>query len=110
MEIQDSNSNSIKKGIIANFLNPSPYLFWTTVGTPLIFKALGLSLLTAFLFLISFYAMLVGSKIAIAIIVARSKVFIGQKLYISIMRILGIALLIFSILFFYDGFKYLQSN
>ena len=110
LEIQDSKSDSIKKGIIANFLNPSPYLFWATVGTPLIFKAFEISLITSILFLTSFYVLLIGSKITIAILVARTKVFIGQKLYISIMRILGIALLIFSILFFYDGIKYLKLN
>ncbi len=110
LEIQDSKSDSIKKGIIANFLNPSPYLFWATVGTPLIFKAFEISLIASILFLTSFYVLLIGSKITVAILVARTKVFIGQKLYISIMRILGIALLIFSILFFYDGIKYLKLN
>ncbi len=107
MELADSKSNSMKKGIIANLLNPSPYLFWVTVGTPLMFKAFDIGLLVTALFLVSFYTFLIGSKITIAIIVARTKVFIGQKLYITIMRILGIALLIFSIIFFYDGYKYL---
>lgn len=110
LEIQDTKSDSIKKGVIANFLNPSPYLFWAAVGTPLIFKAFEINLLTAILFLTSFYTFLIGSKITIAIIVARTKVFIGQRLYISIMRILGIALLIFSVLFFYDGINYLLLN
>jgi threonine/homoserine/homoserine lactone efflux protein len=108
LEIQDSKSGSIKKGIIANFLNPSPYLFWATVGTPLVFKAFEISLIASILFLASFYVMLIGSKITIAILVARSKVFIGQKSYITLMRLLGIVLLIFSILFFYDGIQYLK--
>ncbi len=106
-EIGDTKSKSMKKGIIANLLSPSPYLFWVTVGTPLLFKAFDISLLSSAMFLISFYVFLIGSKILIAIIVSRSKVFINQKLYVIIMRVLGIALLIFSIIFFYDGYKYL---
>ena len=110
LDLQDSKSESIKKGIIANFLSPSPYLFWATVGTPLIIKAFGVSLLTAVLFLTAFYTLLIGSKIAIAIVVSRTKVFIGQNTYTLIMQILGIVLLLFSILFFYDGITYLKQN
>jgi threonine/homoserine/homoserine lactone efflux protein len=110
IDIQDSKSESIKKGIIANFLSPSPYLFWVTVGTPLIFNALKINLLSAILFLISFYVFLIGSKVLIAVLVAQTKVFMNQKTYIIIMRILGLALLSFSFMFFYDGIKYLQQN
>ena len=102
-----SKSESLKKGIIANFLNPSPYLFWTTVGTPLIFDALQINLITSVLFLIAFYTFLLGSKIMIAFLTARSKLFINQKIYLIVMKILGIILIIFSLIFFYDGVKYL---
>lgn len=107
-DLRDSKSDSIKKGIIANFLNPSPYLFWTTVGMPLLFKAFKINLITAILFLVSFYVLLIGSKVLIAYIVARTKTFINQKMYVIIMRFLGIVLLLFSLMFFYDGMKYLQ--
>jgi threonine/homoserine/homoserine lactone efflux protein len=107
IDLQDSKTASIKKGIIANFLNPSPYLFWATVGVPLIFKAFQVNLLTSILFLISFYVLLIGSKVMIAFIVARTKVFMSQKIYVLVMRILGLVLLIFSLIFFYDGIKYL---
>ena len=102
-----SKSESLKKGIIANFLNPSPYLFWTTVGTPLIFDALQINLITSVLFLIAFYTFLLGSKIMIAFLAARSKLFINQKIYLIVMKILGIILIVFSLIFFYDGAKYL---
>jgi len=108
IDISDSKSRSLKKGIIANFLNPHPYLFWATVGMPYAFKAFDISPLTAVLFFSSFYVFLIGSKVTIAIIVARTKVFIGQRAYIFIMRALGIVLFTFSILFFYDGIKYLK--
>ena len=110
LETQDSKSESLKKGIITNFLSPHPYLFWGAVGTPYIFKAYDINLLTVILFFTSFYVLLIGSKVTVAILVSRSKAFIGQKLYIVIMKLLGIALLIFSIVFFYDGIIYLKLH
>lgn len=107
IDLQDSKSGSLRKGIIANFLNPSPYLFWATVGTPLMFKAYKTDLLTSMLFMVSFYVFLIGSKIVVAILVDRTKQFINQRIYIVIIRILGIGLLIFSLIFLYDGVKYL---
>ena len=104
---QVTKSESIKKGVIANFLNPSPYLFWVSVGTPIIFKAFRINLMTAALFLISFYVMLIGSKILVAILVDRIKAFLSQRIYLGIMRVIGIALILFSLVLFYDGLKYL---
>lgn len=106
-DVQHAKTQSLKKGIIANFLNPGPYVFWTTVGTPLLFEAFLISLTNAVLFLLSFYGLLLGSKIAVAVLSARSKFLMNQKSYLIVMRVLGIALLLFSILFFYDGVKYL---
>ncbi len=108
LEVRDSKSGSLKKGIIANFLNPSPYLFWTTVGTPLLLKAYNTDLLTSILFMVLFYVFLIGSKVVVAFLVDRTKQFINQKVYLILMRILGIALLIFSLIFLYDAVKYLQ--
>jgi threonine/homoserine/homoserine lactone efflux protein len=106
-DVKDPKSGSLKKGIIANFLNPSPYLFWATVGTPLMFKAYKTDLLTSIFFMASFYVFLIGSKIVVTFLVDRSKQFINQRIYLVIMRILGVALLIFSLIFLYDGIKYL---
>jgi len=107
LEVRDSKSGSLKKGIIVNFLNPSPYLFWTTVGTPLLLKANKTDLLTSILFMVLFYVFLIGSKAVVAFLVDRTKQFINQRIYIVIVRILGIGLLIFSLIFLYDGVKYL---
>ena len=106
VDIQTDKSESIKKGIIANFLNPHPYLFWVTVNAPMVFKAYNHSLLTAILYVITFYLLLVGSKVIVALIIARTKVLIEQKFYNIIMKILGLVLLFFSGIFFYDAIKF----
>ena len=107
MDLQDPGSGSMKKGIITNFLNPGPYLFWATVGTPLMLKAYKTDLTSAILFIISFYVFLTGSKIMVACLAGKTKHLLNQGIYLILMRILGIALFIFSLIFFYDGVKYL---
>ena len=107
IETETIKPQSFKKGLLTNLLNPNPYFFWLTVGIPLAFKAYGISLSAVILFFASFYAVLVGSVIIIAILVGRSKTFIKNKAYTWIMRIIGIALLVFAVYFFYDGIKIL---
>ena len=94
----DSNSveaRSLRKGIITNFLNPHPYVFWMTIGAPLVLKAYKASPFVAVLYLAGFYFFLVGSKIVIALLVDRSKGVLQGRGYIYLIRALGVALLFF---------------
>lgn len=108
VELEHPKSQSLKKGIVANFLSPHPYLFWASVGSPYVFKAFEQSTLCGLLFFAAFYLCLIGSKITTALIVARSKAFINQTVYIYIMRVLGLTLVVFAILLVFDGFQYLK--
>jgi threonine/homoserine/homoserine lactone efflux protein len=102
-----ANPGSLKKGIVVNLLSPHPYLFWAIIGTPYVFRAYEQSMVGAVLFLASFYLFLVGSKVMVAILTSRSKVFLGQKSYLIIMKLLGVALLVFSIILVIEGLEYL---
>lgn len=106
-EVGTAKPNSLVRGILANALSPYPYLFWLSVGAPLLTKAMTDNILFASLFLLSFYVFLVGSKIGIAILVGRWKSFLAGNAYIYTVRILGVTLCIFSIILFKDGFKLL---
>ena len=99
--------NSLKKGVITNALNPHPYIFYMTVGAPIIFKAINQNFLSAFLFIGSFLIFLVGSKVILAMVVERSRAFLKGPVYIGLMRILGTLLLFFSIMLFRDGLRLL---
>lgn len=94
---------SLKKGATVNFLNPAPYLFWITVGGPIIITAYTGSVLDPLMFIIGFYALLVGSKIALAFAAGKSREFITGQPYLYIMRILGIVLVLFALYFFNQG-------
>ncbi len=49
--------------------------------------------------------MLIGSKSLVAVLVDKSKVLITRKIYVIVMKFLGIVLLLCAILFFYDGIR-----
>ena len=94
---------SLQKGIIVNLLSPHPYLFWFSVGGPLTVKAMHHSVIAAAVFITSFYVLLVGSKMVIAIAVGRSKSFLTDKTYIYTMRLLGTMLVLLAFFLFRDS-------
>ena len=101
--------HAFTRGFAVNLLNPYVYLFWFTVGGPLAHRALeaarwgGLAA-----FLTGFFGSLVGTKILVAVIVGRTRHFIGDRLYRYIMWALGAGLCVLAVLFFRKGIGYFQ--
>jgi threonine/homoserine/homoserine lactone efflux protein len=100
-------TGSFKKGVITNALNPHPYIFYMTVGSPIIYRSIQQHILATLSFVGSFLLLLVGSKVVLALVVGRSRTFLKGRLYIWVMRILGVLLIIFSIVLLRDGFELL---
>ncbi len=98
-----AGSQSLMKGILANVLSPYPYLFWLSVGAPLMTQAWTLDARFAVVFITSFYGVLVGSKILLAIAVGHSKSALMGKPYIYIMRALGVLLIALAGVLLHDG-------
>jgi threonine/homoserine/homoserine lactone efflux protein len=98
-----SAPRSIRKGILANFLNPNPYLFWLSVGAPTVVRASERSAIAAVLFITGFYVLLVGSKVLLAVLAGKSRHFLLSLFYVWTVRLLGFALLFFAVLFFREG-------
>ena len=103
LNLKKSASKSLQKGIIVNILSPHPYLFWFSVGGPTTIKAMDINLFAAISFVLSFYVLLVGSKIILAILVGKSRSFLSGNKYIFTMRLLGFILLLLSGFLFLDG-------
>ena len=103
LELPTAPPRSYFKGALVNLLSPHPYLFWFTVGVPTILKAYPDTPLGALGFVVIFFSMIVGSKVAIAVIVGRSKRFLVSSAYRWIMRILGVLMMGFSLVLFHDG-------
>jgi threonine/homoserine/homoserine lactone efflux protein len=96
-------SRSLLKGILANAVSPHPYLFWFSVGGPILSRATKQGMAAPVAFIVCFYVFLVGSKMVLAVVVGRSKSFLSGKVYRYIMRFLGLALCVLALLLFRDG-------
>lgn len=101
--------HSVKKGAIVNALSPHPYVFWMTVGAPIVVKAQPYGPVAPLAFLGSFYAFLVGSKIVLAVAVGKSRNFLGSKGYLVFMRILGGSLAVFAFLLLKNALHLLKT-
>lgn len=107
LNLNKSTPKSLQKGILANVLSPHPYLFWFSVGGPTTIKAIDVNLFAAISFILSFYVLLVGSKIFLAILVGKSRSFLTGNKYIFTMRLLGVVLIIIAGFLFRDGLNML---
>lgn len=67
---QTAPRQELWRGVLVNALNPHPYIFWATIGGPALVSGWRISPWHAFAFLVSFYTLLVGSKIVIAWLVS----------------------------------------
>jgi threonine/homoserine/homoserine lactone efflux protein len=93
------------KGILTNLLSPHPWLFWLTVGAATLAKAMAQSWLAALAFLCGFYLLLVGSKVLLALLVARSRAVLAGRPYRVVLCLLGVLLGFFAVLLFREGLK-----
>jgi len=108
--VSRGKGSPLKKGILANALNPHPYLFWITIGTPVLFRAGASGPGPVIAFLLSFYICLIGIKAALAIMLDRVRSFLNSRLYIWIMRILGAAMILLAFLLCVDGLRLLGAE
>jgi threonine/homoserine/homoserine lactone efflux protein len=81
------------RGVAVNALNPHPYLFWAAVGAPILVSAWRTSPLHALAFLLSFYCLLLGSKVTIAWLVSRSAGGLSLTWYHRILAVCGALML-----------------
>jgi threonine/homoserine/homoserine lactone efflux protein len=103
VETSLTQPQSLRKGVLVNALNPHPYLFWATVGVPFILKAHQKNLIAPWLFILSFYCFLTGSKVFTAFIVGRFQTFLEGKIYLYLMRTLGAVLFGFAVFLLWEA-------
>jgi threonine/homoserine/homoserine lactone efflux protein len=99
----EASPRSLRKGVVLNLLNPAPYLFWATVGGPLIVQRQEARLAAAALFLLTFYTFLVGSKVVLAWLTGQTRRLLSSRGYVGLMRFMGLLLVGFALLLFKRG-------
>ena len=73
-EVEDTAPDgSFRKGVLVNLLSPHPWIFWITVGAPILVAAWASAPPAAVGFLVCFLGVLVGTKAVIAAVVAGSR-------------------------------------
>lgn len=92
-----ASPHSIRRSMMVNFLNPHVYIFWMTVGGPLVLEGAGAGLGRPTAFMAAFYVCLCGSKTAIAVLLDRSRGFLAGAAYLWVVRALGLLLIAFGV-------------
>jgi threonine/homoserine/homoserine lactone efflux protein len=94
----------LKRAVTINVLNPHPYLFWATAGAQLLIGSIASAgVQGAFGFLAGFYALLVGAKLLVALIVNRSRGWLQGRGYRRVLIASGILLVGLGALLAWDG-------
>ena len=108
LSLDNKPARSLSKGVFVNFLSPHPYLFWLTIGGPLVMKAWAQSYLSALAFIGTFYLFLIGAKISLALLAGRSKVLLEGRLYLFVMRALGLLLGFLALALLCDALRFFK--
>jgi threonine/homoserine/homoserine lactone efflux protein len=103
----DEAPRSWARGALVNALSPHPYIFWITVGAPLLIRAWEDGPLAAVAFLVGFYTCLVGAKMLLAVIAGRSGGRLRGGAYRAVMVVLGALLLLFAVRLAGEGLRLL---
>ena len=108
VDTTQDNPKSLRTGATINALSPHPYLFWATVGGPLVMRAWQENSLAPWLFIAGFYIMLVGCKITIALLVGKFRSMLTGRIYLCTMKTLAVVLAVFAVLLFRDALSLLK--
>ena len=91
-------TEDLTHAILVNLLNPHPWIFWFSVGGPLVVRAWALSPIDGGSFLVAFYALLVGSKITLAWLIARSRNRLRPQWYRRVVQTCGVMLIVVGVM------------
>jgi threonine/homoserine/homoserine lactone efflux protein len=71
----------LRRGVLTNVLSPHPWLFWVGVGGPLLVAAWQRFPPAGVGFLAAFFGVIVGTKIALAVLVGRGRRYLTDRWY-----------------------------
>lgn len=98
------------RGIVVNALNPNAWLFWATVGAPLLIRLTPDRTGSAIGFMLAFFLLLVGSKLAVAALLAKGRHRLTVRGYRLTMTACSILLIVFGVLLAQRGWRTLLET
>jgi threonine/homoserine/homoserine lactone efflux protein len=96
---------SLAKAVALNLLNPHVYLFWATVGAPMVLRGWAVDPARPAAFLAAFYLGLVGSKAVLAVLLGNARNLLAGNSYRVILRLLGAAMFVLAGWLFVQGLR-----
>ncbi|MCG5495633.1 MULTISPECIES: LysE family translocator [Ectothiorhodospira] len=96
---------SLQKAALANMLSPHPYLFWLSVGGPIVIRASESGPWVPVGFVTVFYVLLIGAKVGIALMTAWARPWLAGRGYVMTVRALGVVLLALAAVLLYEGVR-----
>ena len=103
-------TQSLKKGILTNLLNPNAYIFWILIGGPLMATATDSEPTAPFVYATSFLFSIVLVKITIAYFFSKAQVNLSSDRYLLILKICGFAMFIFAGSFLFKAYDLWQNG
>lgn len=94
---------SLLRGVTTNLLNPHPYIFWLTIGSPIILEDRSSQLNSAILFIGGMFTMMIGVKILIAWLAKEFRPYLAGAGYRFLLRASAATLIFFSLTFIREG-------
>lgn len=82
------------QGAVVNVLNPAPWIFWITAGSTLLIGYWQSSPISAIIFLVTFFTLLIGMKITIVLALAATRHRMSTSIYRAVLYSSGSLLLI----------------
>lgn len=96
LHIQDGEESGLRdlgRGALVNVLNPHPWIFWLSVGGPLLIAAWRDAPVWGISFLAIFYSLLIGCKILLAWLTAAGRRFLTGRWYRLVLAASGLLLI-----------------
>jgi threonine/homoserine/homoserine lactone efflux protein len=84
---------ALRSALLVNLFNPHSWLFWMSAGAPLLLSAWNANPAFGLMFLAGSYLLFLGTKLAIALLIARARGHVNQTWYRRLLVTTGILLL-----------------
>lgn len=102
-------SDSFKRGVLTNLLNPNVYIFWFLIGGPLMASVADEEPLAPVAYAVTFLVSIIIVKSIIALAFDRSRGNLSRRSYSIMLSLCGVAMIFFAIGFTYQAYDLYQA-
>lgn len=102
-------SDSFKRGVLTNLLNPNVYIFWFLIGGPLMASVADDEPLAPVAYAVTFLVSIIIVKSMIALAFDRTRGNLSHRAYSAMLSLCGVAMIIFAAGFTFQAYDLYQA-